>query len=219
MEFTINGSQSAMTYFYYNYSSTQTRVTTFRGFNHRVPLCASNLTFFEPTNDLCYDICPSRHFIDSTYSLCLTCHYSCLNCSAGSSSTACSDCASSDNRQLNSGSCDCSVGYFENGSALCPQCDVSCLTCNETVSCLSCNSSLNRALSSNGTCDCIAGFYDNSTCQECQSSFSQCSLCTFYSSNNTLTCDQCLPNYILDSNYSSCIIDPNASSICGNSII
>lgn len=160
VSFHLNGSQVQPNYFYYNYLSFSNDTVIFRGFNYRVTSCPINLTYYQPATVLCHDLCPPYNYVNTTYNLCLPCHYSCLHCSYPENSTACLTCSSTDYRALEIDTCPCSPGYFDNGTAVCPPCDSSCLTCiNSSDHCVTCNAGLNRAITANNSCECIIGFY------------------------------------------------------------
>ena len=94
-QFQLNGSQTSPNYYYYAVSSASDTFTVWRGFNHRIRSCPSNLSYFQPSTVLCYDSCPENSYEDTDVNLCLNCYYSCSNCSKENDSTACTACSSS----------------------------------------------------------------------------------------------------------------------------
>lgn len=132
--------------YYYTMSSPANNFIIWRTFNNRVRSCPVNLTYYEPTSGLCYDICPSLYHANATSLICLPCHYSCQQCSGPYSSTLCSSCSLTNKRTLNGTQCLCDIGFYDNGVALCLPCDPECLTCTNGTnsSCSSCSASLFR---------------------------------------------------------------------------
>lgn len=122
--------------------------------------------------------------------VCLSCHYSCLTCNHA---TLCLTCDVTNNtRFFSSGLCQCSTGYYDDGSSiLCQPCPYYCQTCANNISCSSCNSLNNRFLNTtSNVCQCVRGYYDPNNgvdpmCYQCQSS---CHTCT-----NSTHCQTCPP--------------------------
>lgn len=135
--------------FYYGVSTAKDDYIVWRTFNNRVRSCPANLTYYNPTSDLCQDQCAPYYYVNTTYNVCLSCAYSCYNCSQPNSSNSCSSCSTLDYRSLINSSCICNAGYYEAGTSACSACNYRCLTCSggTSTSCLTCNSSLLRTFS------------------------------------------------------------------------
>jgi hypothetical protein len=59
---------------------------------------------------------------------CAKCHYSCSSCS-GPNQNQCLSCGADTNRNLNNNLCVCNLGYFDNNTSICGQCDQQCAEC------------------------------------------------------------------------------------------
>lgn len=89
-------------------------------------------------------------------------------------------------------SCPCNNGYFDNNTAICAICHVTCATCDGPTQydCLSCNNLKFRSLQS-GQCMCKTSYYDyNLTCYACHYTCYNCTGGTMYdcvNCNNAVT--------------------------------
>jgi len=107
--------------------------------------------------------CIARYYDNNIDVDCKPCHYSCLSCFAGTSSS-CWTCAAL--RTINTTfSCPCNPGLYELGT-ICDPCSLLCKTCTSNpTTCTSCP--INSFLS-NFTCFCNTGFFRNGlTCDVC----------------------------------------------------
>jgi hypothetical protein len=137
--------------------------------------------------------CTIGYYDDGVHALCQPCHYSCLSCFAGTSSS-CYTCQI--NRDYNSYSCPCMAGMYEL-SQICYICDISCATCTINATyCTSCP--ISRTLV-NGTCVCSPGYYVvGLSCSPCSASCLTCST----TSTTCTSCDTSHGSYLSSS---SCI--------------
>lgn len=76
--------------------------------------CASNLPYFRPFNELCYDLCPDGTYTKFDTKQCLECNYTCATCS---SFNICTSCDPNTNRREDGTLCPPKDGYFDNGTA------------------------------------------------------------------------------------------------------
>jgi hypothetical protein len=93
--------------------------------------------------------------------VCQPCIYSCLNCSAATTCTACNGTA---HRVINNNNCLCSDGYYDDGNnTLCQPCFSTCFACNgpAITDCVKCNTTTQKRdiTIQFGTCDCITGYF------------------------------------------------------------
>jgi len=98
--------------YYYNFSSANDNLMVWRTFNNRVRTCPANLTFYNPSADLCQDMCAPYYYVNMTFKVCIPCAYSCYNCSSPNSSSSCTACSAMDYRTLSGSSCICNAGYY-----------------------------------------------------------------------------------------------------------
>lgn len=92
VQFQLTMQPTNLTYYYYNFSSTTDDLIVSRGFNNRVRRCPSGYNYYEPASVLCYDICPSTTYVNTSFSLCMPCYYACKTCTASNIVNACSSC-------------------------------------------------------------------------------------------------------------------------------
>ena len=157
--------------------------------------CPLSNPYYCSTDGLCYDICPTGTYVNTTSKLCLACSFTCETCS---SSSLCLTCSSSNFRYLNGTSCKPIVGYYENGTAIAAACSVPlgspCLNCTNNVTCVS----------------CANGYY---------LSAGQCSICSLncLACTGSLACTSCSSSYILVSG--QCIISNSTNSTTMNTTI
>ena len=150
--------------------------------------CPPSNPYYCSTDGLCYDICPTGTYVNTTSKLCLACSFTCETCS---SSSLCLTCSSSNFRYLNGTSCKPIVGYYENGTAIAAACSVPlgspCLNCTNNVTCVS----------------CANGYY---------LSAGQCSICSLncLACTGSLACTSCSSSYILVSG--QCIISNSTNN-------
>jgi proprotein convertase subtilisin/kexin type 5 len=58
--------------------------------------------------------------------------------------------------------CDCLIGFYDNGSAVCQSCDYRCLSCLDAQTCSTCDSLMNRFYNNlTQMCDCMPVYYDS----------------------------------------------------------
>ncbi|KAL4442386.1 hypothetical protein ABPG74_005727, partial [Tetrahymena malaccensis] len=143
--------------------------------------------------------------------MCLACHASCSQCSAGTSSD-CTQCSALNFRTFQNGHCVCLAGYYnvDNNTPQCAACHYSCKTCNDlngnlSSSCLTCDA--NSFRQQNGTyCQCMTGYMDipnKKACQQCHFSCASCDNTLPISTNQCLTCSAS-NNRVLQSNNCPC---------------
>jgi cysteine-rich repeat protein len=111
--------------------------------------CTPSTYFYKnPSNsaaDNCFASCAAfgdRPVASAATTLCMSCHYSCLTCSALAASN-CLTCSSASHRAISGTTCPCTSGYLDAGAALCVECSsamVGCLTCSSSTACTSCRS-------------------------------------------------------------------------------
>jgi proprotein convertase subtilisin/kexin type 5 len=122
-------------------------------------------------------ICIGRAYEqDPVVEACLPCHYTCLNCTDGTS-TKCTNCNTTAQRNLSSGSCVCMNGFYDNTVELCVACQYTCETCTTNTACLTCSGAAKRT-STGSFCGCLPGFYDNNISQTCLACHYSCKTCT-----------------------------------------
>jgi hypothetical protein len=133
--------------------------------------CLASTFFYKDlansANDNCFASCSGfsdRPIASAATTQCLSCHYSCLTCTA-LTSINCVTCSAAMNRYQSGSSCLCNSGYVDNSSTLCAQCSnliVGCQTCSTISTCLTCRSGFTGTT----TCTCstgsIVGGYCNS---------------------------------------------------------
>lgn len=124
----------------------------------RVRYCPNAYPYYNTKDSLCYTVCPSTTYGNSTGFVCYPCGSYCLTCL---NNTVCTNCIST--MVLTSGTCSCpSTSYLYNG--ICYGCDYTCLACTSTgqyYNCLNCSKDNFRStLSSNNTCPCDSGYQD-----------------------------------------------------------
>ncbi len=80
--------------------------------------------------------------------ICSPCHYSCLTCQSSALSTDCLSCNSTNYRTfvIATGSCICdTIGYYDDGVALCGSCHYTCLSCTGGSSQYNCTACVNSS--------------------------------------------------------------------------
>ncbi len=199
----------AAVWYFYNYSSTNNNYLVWKAFNNRVRSCPANLSYYNPTNSLCQDICEPYYYVNTTYNVCIPCAVSCYNCSQPNSPSSCTTCSGSDHRTLVGTSCACNDGHYDNGVSVCALCNYRCLTCSGlATSCISCNSALFRTINATtNECLCDSGYYENNTCMTCQTTSTGCTSCSYNTSTTIFKCFTCDSSLFrtLDSNSSKCL--------------
>ncbi|CAK66675.1 unnamed protein product (macronuclear) [Paramecium tetraurelia] len=126
------------------------------------------------------------YYYDKGVDVCEKCHYSCFNCQ-GQDSNQCTTCVDSNVsfRVYNGGSCQCLIGYYDDGSSVnCKKCFIKCATCqSQSIYCTSCP--FTRHLNGN-QCDCDSGYYESGQekCSKCDQSCMNCII-------NAITCTDC----------------------------
>ncbi len=89
------------------------------------------------------------------------------------------------------------IGYYDDSvNELCPQCDLTCLTCINSFTCSSCDSSRMRTLNSSANyagnvnlkCPCIYKYYSPASNQNCLPCHYSCAVCSGGNNNNCLYC-------------------------------
>jgi len=128
----------------------------------RVRYCPSAYPYYNIQDSLCYTVCPSTTYPNSTGFVCFACGDYCLTCL---NSTVCTTCIStmilttSNASGVTTASCICPISsYLYN--RVCYGCDYTCLTCTSTgqfYNCITCDSANNRTIkttiySNNFTC-------------------------------------------------------------------
>jgi hypothetical protein len=139
----------------------------------------------------------SGNYYDSNQSKCLSCHFSCKECT-GAANNECSSCESSliSNRNDFSTnplklSCPCFVGYTDNSiNKICEKCHYSCLTCSGSGpnKCDSCINDSRDDLSATGTCPCSKGFYQFKRELICRACHYSCKACLGPSAEQCTEC-------------------------------
>ncbi|CAD8194869.1 unnamed protein product [Paramecium octaurelia] len=125
-------------------------------------------------------LCMERYFEDGQNEVCQKCHYSCLRCN--DIDTKCELCSKDSNRTYDElfFSCNCNIGYYDNGVETCQQCHYSCLSCNsqDSNSCISCvEVDTSNRVFYNQTCKCLFGYFDDGQSISCQKCDIQCLNC------------------------------------------
>ncbi|KAM3144003.1 hypothetical protein pb186bvf_003767 [Paramecium bursaria] len=127
--------------------------------------------------------------LDGIYN-CQQCNINCLDCD-GTSLTTCTQCDTDQNRILNllTSTCDCNIGYYDNGLGFCLNCSQFCESCIAfDDNCITCSTLSNRILNGNA-CICQDNYFEeadqNPNCQKC---FGSCQTCNGSSSDQCLTC-------------------------------
>jgi hypothetical protein len=183
--------------------------------------------YYDPVNYTCLDnstLCVNSYAAGSPGYVCSPCHYSCSLCTAGGSSTSCSACPPNSNRNANSTTCPCSIGFADIGVSVCQLCNVTlvgCLSCTSNLTCILCDP--NQFNLTGSSCSCIApNFMATGYCL----SYPGCLIAGYY--NNIIACKTCDSgnNFTLSSNF-SCICYPGyfldnstnkCTFICGQGI-
>ena len=145
--------------------------------------CSSNSTLY---NNIC--ICKEGYYWNSTYSKCVSCDSTCVNCSSYSNCLNCTN-----NAYLNNSHCYCNSGWYWNASLLdCDLCDPNCIQCNGPSS-DNCTCQ-NHSQKQNNQCICNSGYYNtsNNTCLLCDTSCLNCSGMNYYD------CTSCNNSYLLE---------------------
>lgn len=149
--------------FYLNNTAYDSNLLLFYGIHQRMRSCPERTPYYYHAVQLCFDVCPSYTYTNTSFNFCVACKYSCSKCDNPLVSLSCTQCASSDNRVLNGTNCDCAVGYFQQpGSiATCGTCNYRCVTCTSSsnLSCSSCDVTLHRQFANGNSCPCLAGYY------------------------------------------------------------
>ncbi|KAL4467673.1 hypothetical protein ABPG74_013008 [Tetrahymena malaccensis] len=142
---------------------------------------------------------PSSNFCDSNY-ICSKCDLTCGECVSPGNSTSCTSCnINSAYKYFYNNQCfiDIPPGTYCDNNYICKQCDPSCKTCLNTAT--NCTGCVDVKYLDNGTCLCLPGYFMDNTgnCQNCANNCLQC--------YNPQTCNKCVINYVLSSDYKSCI--------------
>ncbi|CAD8119881.1 unnamed protein product [Paramecium sonneborni] len=130
-------------------------------------------------------ICQDGSILNQDYQ-CIPCKSQCLTCI--DSTARCTSCNPSENRILQSGSCICQEGYYEqNGNQSCQKCLPKCKQCQyKEFICTECYLSQYKVLNQND-CICQEGYYHdfiNDICLQCKNT---CKSCQNY--NTCIDCD------------------------------
>lgn len=180
------------------------------------------------SQDVCYDICPSRYYEQTTTMTCQTCaKYYCYKCNSSTAAASCTSCnATLDFRTLVSGVCQPLPGYYDTGNSTAQPCNSNCLTCSGTSTlCTSCATQYFLNSSSKVCKPCSTGCStctSNTTCTLCLSPFTLASgSCTINCSlvancatcNSGAGCTVCNTGYVVLNN-TYCLVNP----ICGDGI-
>ena len=118
--------------------------------------------------------CIDKYF-DNSVSTCAQCHYSCGKCTAGSTASECTFCATTVFRTLTSGQCLCDAGYYDDGTNyLCATCNYKCATCaTSPTNCDTCGNNRGSA----PACLCSDKFYDDGLSRSCPACHYSCKTC------------------------------------------
>lgn len=148
----------------------------FKLVNLRVSSCGASTPYYLKSQNLCFDVCPSHYYTDTTNGFCGACYTTCEECS-GPGSTQCTACNQYRVSQPNPG-CPCLPGFYETAALSCIPCPigqfcstcaiVSCSTNANSINCLSCDCSRHRAISADGNCPCMTGYTATGTQAYCQ---------------------------------------------------
>ena len=153
---------------------------------------ASSTPYYMVSQDLCYDICPSRYYENNGQMICSSCtNYDCLKCLSNGTCTTCDN--ATDHRVLDTstGRCVPDVGYYDSGVAVALPCDSNCLTCSgASTTCTSCHP---------------ANYLSGSVCNPCSAN---CSYCT-----NGTACNTCDTGYTTDASGNCILSGYNCSTI------
>lgn len=167
-------------------------------------VCSVLTEYYNPLTYICVTTCPTTSIATPAFLLCKPCHYSCVTCTVGLSSTGCSGvCDPSKNRVANSagGVCNCLPGFVDVGVAMCDPCSntlVGCNTCSSTTVCTLCVNSTYTLNGTNNKCECTGTTYMASTyCLP----YPGCLTARYFLNN--ITCDVCdtSKNYIQLANF------------------
>ena len=161
--------------------------------------CQPPLQYYE---GICVSECPYGYHSTYTYQ-CEPCSPLCADCSL--SNTNCTLCHGDELLEVSSnnvGSCttDCSIGrYLDTAMYTCENCNETCRTCSGPSSseCTSCNSGFLVSGECRTACD--SGFTpvvtaSESTCDACPS---DCLVCVYVATTETVQCSQCDSNFYL----------------------
>jgi proprotein convertase subtilisin/kexin type 5 len=99
--------------------------------------------------------------------------------------------------------CPCSLGYYDDGTSLCKQCDRTCLGCATlATNCTSCEAS-NLRTRVLFTCLCNDGYFDDGTNSMCQLCDPNCLTCV----GTAVNCTACWPNNnrVIDPTTRACV--------------
>lgn len=174
------------------YTSTTSLYNSVPQFQVRLRVCAYSSPYYNTLDGLCYPICPSYTFGNSTSFICSACPTACKTCLNASICTSCST-----GFVVVNNSCTCATYTYSSGGT-CVSCHYSCLTCAATgqyYNCLTCDSSAFRTAVNvtgfNSQCVCQTNYTDVgvTTCSEtCGDGVVISSACD---DNNTQSGDGC----------------------------
>ena len=121
-------------------------------------------------DNLCYDKCPERYYVDKIGQTCQSCSLGCYTCGQKGICLSCNN--QTDFRQLDNVNLRCVplVGYFDNGTNVCVKCPQGCYSCTSSQFCTACLQ--DNFLTANHLCSasCPSKTYIDSytsTCQSC----------------------------------------------------
>ncbi|KAL4475420.1 hypothetical protein ABPG72_022055 [Tetrahymena utriculariae] len=150
-------------------------------------------------NNQCLPSKPGSTFCDNNF-ICQKCDQTCGECVSPGNSTSCTSCdINSAYKYFYNNQCFSSIppGTYCDNSFICKQCDPSCKSCkNSATNCTDC---IDVKYLDNGTCLCLPGYFmDNvGNCQSCANNCLQC--------YNPQTCNQCVINYVLSPDFTTCL--------------
>ncbi|EAR83070.2 H-type lectin domain protein (macronuclear) [Tetrahymena thermophila SB210] len=159
-------------------------------------ISSSNKYFY---NNQCMISKPSSTFCDSNF-ICQKCDQTCGECVSPGNATSCTSCdINSTYKYFYNNQCfsDVPPGTYCDNNFICQKCDPSCKTCLNTAT--NCTSCIDVKYLDHGTCLCLPGYFmDNlGNCNSCANNCLQC--------YNPQTCNKCVINYVLSSDYTTCI--------------
>lgn len=150
-------------------------------------LCTSCVNgYFLQGDNLCYNTCPPRYFINTQTLSCQKCPSDCYTCNFDGTCITCN--ATSDFRQFDSVTSRCIAldGYFDNLSQTCVSCPINCLLCSSLTLCTSCANG--SYLTDSKLCEtsCPPRQFENNQSNTCQKCPFDC-----YTCNNVGQCTSC----------------------------
>ena len=123
----------------------------------------STYQLYNPDTYDCNSTCPATGYVPTGTApdtFCMPCHYSCLTCAVGNSSSSCSTCNPNISRIAapSGGVCSCISGFADAGIAQCSPCNATlagCATCSSPTVCLTCiDNVIYNINGTTGKCDC-----------------------------------------------------------------